>query len=295
VATVEGQAVNGSDYSERGRQIRRLLVNVGAAVASYVRFEFDAGSGLPDGPALIVANHGFGGPVDLNVLLTAFVMNELGVDEDDPAVILMHNSAWAIRVRGASLGELMEPAGFRPASRAAAIGALDAGAKVFVAPGGDLDACKPWRERNRVSFHGRDGFARLAKEAGAPIIPIVITGAGDTLLNLSHGAWLARALRLDKLLRQKALPISVAAPWGLNVGLALGGYLPMPAKMRGALLDPIMVGRDDDPADAAQRVERAMDQRAHALTAGRSPYADWLGRRGFWTGPRRPANVAERG
>src|SRR5262245_62796236 len=99
--------------------------------------------------------------------------------------MLMHQLAWSVGV-----GPLLEPAGLRPAGREVALNALRTGVPVLVMPGGDLDGAKPWRERNRVRFQGRSGFARLAQEAGVPIVPIVITGAGDTLVNLSDGAWL---------------------------------------------------------------------------------------------------------
>ena len=101
--------------------------------------------------------------------------------------MLMHQLAWSLGV-----GPLLEPAGLRPVGREVAL-TLRAGVPVLVMPGGDLDRAKPWRERDRVRFHGRSGFARMAQEAGVPIVPIVITGAGDTLRNLSDGAWLARA------------------------------------------------------------------------------------------------------
>jgi 1-acyl-sn-glycerol-3-phosphate acyltransferase len=55
-------------------------------------------------------------------------------------------------------------------------------------------------------------------EAGVPIVPIVTAGAGESLMVLSDGQRLARALRLDKTLRLKALPVTVSLPWGLNVG-----------------------------------------------------------------------------
>src|SRR5262245_35423066 len=215
---------------DRGVRIRKALIALGEAAAAYTRFEFDEGAGRPEGAALYVVNHGFGGTLDLNALLGGAVTARLGLRPEDPCVMLMHQLAWSLGV-----GRLLEPAGYRPAGREVALEALGAGVPVFVMPGGDLDAAKPWRERNRVRFHGRSGFARLAQEAGVPIVPIVLTGAGDTLVNLSDGAPLARALRLDERLRMKTLPIGFALPWGLNVGLAFASYLPLPAKLRGTV------------------------------------------------------------
>jgi hypothetical protein len=38
--------------------------------------------------------------------------------------------------------------------------------------------------------------------------------------------------------RLKVLPISIAAPWGLNIG-DMAGHLPLPAKIRVRVLDPV--------------------------------------------------------
>jgi hypothetical protein len=211
------------------------------------------------------------------VLLSACVGARIGLRPEQPSVLLMHQLAWSL-----GLGPLLEPAGLRPAGRDVALAALRAGVPVLVMPGGDLDGAKPWRERHRVRFHGRSGFARLAQEAGVPIVPIVITGAGDTLVNLTDGAKLARALRLDERFRQKALPVSFALPWGLNVGLAFGAYLPLPAKMRGTVCRHFRVEPGDDAERVARQVEAEMDATAQRLAAGRNPYLDWLTRPGRW-------------
>ena len=264
--------------SDRGIQIRRAFNAAGGVLAKAMRFEFDEGAGRPRrGAALVVLNHGFGGLFDLNVLIAGWVCERLGLRVEDPAVMLTHRVAWSLGV-----GSLLEPAGFRPASREVALEALAAGVPVFVLPGGDLDAAKPWTRRNRVSFHGRSGFVRIAQESGAPIVPIVLTGAGDTLLNFSDGSRLARALRLDQRVRQKTLPVSFALPWGLNAGLAGLGYLPIPAKMRGTICKHVLVGRGADPEAVARAIEFEMDATARALTEGRNPYADWLTRPARW-------------
>ena len=100
---------------------------------------------------------------------------------------------------------------------------------------------------------------------GTPIVPIVTAGAGDTLLVLSDGSRLARALRLDKLLRLKALPVSVSLPWGLNVGVAgLLPYLPLPAQLHTRVLAPVARRPRERATAYGDRVERLMQE---ALTA----------------------------
>ena len=68
----------------------------------------------------------------------------------------------------------------------------------------------------------RHGFIRLALERGVPIVPVVSIGGQETALFLTRGERLARLLALDRMFRLKVLPISLALPWGLNVGDMLG-------------------------------------------------------------------------
>ncbi|MGI8845566.1 MAG: glycerol acyltransferase, partial [Thermoleophilaceae bacterium] len=81
-------------------------------------------------------------------------------------------------------------------------------------------------------------FIRLALDKGVPIVPVVSVGGQETALFLTRGEGLAKALRLDKLLRLKVLPVSIAIPWGLNFGDMLG-HIPAPAKITIQVLEPI--------------------------------------------------------
>lgn len=221
-------------------------------VRRYHRLEVSGDLSMPTEPTLFVANHGFGGIVDLHVLAVLAALEDMAVDR--PVTILTHQVAWTLGV-----GKLLEPLGSRPASRSAALEALADGHHVLVFPGGDLDAFKARSDRDRILFGGRSGFARLAAEAGVPIRPIVSSGAGDTLLVLSDGQGLARTLRLDKLLRLKALPVTVSVPWGLNVGLVgLLPYLPLPAQVRTRVLEPMLGEAGESTDNVAARVATSM-------------------------------------
>ncbi|WP_183097355.1 lysophospholipid acyltransferase family protein [Nocardioides pelophilus] len=232
-------------------------------VRRYHRLELSGELLKPDQQVLFVANHGFGGIVDLNVFAALATFDSLGIDR--PITFLTHQIAWTMRV-----GKLFEPFGARPASREAAEAGFAEGGHVFVMPGGDLDAFKGFKDRNKIVFGGRSGFARLAIDAGVPIVPIVTAGAGESLMVLSDGQRLARALRLDKTLRVKALPVSVSLPWGLNVGgVGLLPYLPLPTKLATRVLPAMTAGPEESAADFATRVESEMQQALTALAEER--------------------------
>ena len=77
-------------------------------------------------------------------------------------------------------------------------------------------------------------------------MPVVAVGGQETALFLSRGESLAQVLGLDRLLRLKVLPVSLALPWGLNVGDMLG-HIPLPAKITVEALPPIHLREEFGP------------------------------------------------
>lgn len=242
--------------------VRRMAIDF---VRRYNRLEIELETTTLSDPVLFVANHGFGGIVDLNVLAVGAVLEELAVDR--PVTFLTHQLAWTLGV-----GPIVEHLGARPASRESAHAAFAAGQHVVVFPGGDLDAAKSWSERNQIVFGGRSGFARLAMEEQVPIVPIVTAGAGESLLVLTSGERLARALRLDKLLRVKALPASISLPWGFNIGaVGMVPYLPLPTKLQTRVLAATTAAPGEDADAFGERVHAAMQDALTEMTSHRRP------------------------
>ncbi len=132
---------------------------------------------------------------------------------------------------------------------------------MLVYPGGDHEVHRPSWETGKVDFAGRKGFVRLAMEMDVPIVPLVALGGQETALFLTRGRRLARLLRLDSTVRLKVLPISLALPWGINVGDMLG-HLPLPAKIRLEALQPIHLkeefGEDADADEIYRELTRRM-------------------------------------
>jgi 1-acyl-sn-glycerol-3-phosphate acyltransferase len=234
-------------------------------VRRYHRLTVDIEAEDIAGPVLFVANHGFGGSFDLNVFATLAALHDLGLDR--PVTALTHQVAWTLQV-----GRFVEPLGARPASRKSADDAFGAGNHVLVLPGGDIEAGKSFVDRDRIVFSGRRGFAKLAIEHDVPIVPIVTAGAGESLLVLSSGQRLARALRLDKALRLKVLPVSVSLPWGVSVGaVGMLPYLPLPTKLDTAVLPAMHPNPGETHQQFGERIEQAMQSRLTALTSDRRP------------------------
>jgi 1-acyl-sn-glycerol-3-phosphate acyltransferase len=221
---------------------------------------------IPDDRAvLMVGNHSGGNMTpDTIVLQTAF-STYFGVER--AFYQLAHNLVIA-----SPYGQLLRRWGTVSASHENARKALDSGAALLVYPGGDWEVHRSVRERHRVDFNGRRGFIRLALDAGVPIVPVVAIGGQETSLFLTRGAGLARGLGLDRLFRLKVLPVSIAPPWGLNVGDFLG-HIPLPAKITIEVLPPIDLQRDFGPEpdvdEVYEHVTRVMQEALDALAAER--------------------------
>jgi 1-acyl-sn-glycerol-3-phosphate acyltransferase len=150
--------------------------------------------------------------------------------------------------------------------------ALESGAALLVYPGGDYEVHRPSWLRNKVDFGGRKGFLRLALEQDVPIVPVVSIGGQETALFLTRGEGLARLLFLDRLLRLKVLPVSIALPWGINVGDMLG-HIPLPAKITIETLPAIDLreefGPEPDIDEVYDHLIRLMQDTLDALASER--------------------------
>jgi len=201
----------------------------------YFRCETELHSEIPDVPLLAVANHnGMSGTPDMFCHMVAF-WRRYGADRR--AYGLMHDFPFRVPVAGPWLNGC----GAIAANTDNAISALASGAQVLVFPGGDIDACKPYRNRYKIQFAGRRGFIRVALQAQVPIVPIVSVGGHSSLYLFSDGRRIAEALSLPRLFRSNVFPIGFALPYGIIFGNPLP-HLPPPVKIHTRFLEPIELG-----------------------------------------------------
>ena len=231
----------------------------------YFRMDTEGWHRLPDPPALIVGVHAAGiFPVDA-WMFGLHWFRRFGEQR------IMHGTAHEALMATPVVGTYFRKMGVMSASPETVSAALEAGRDVIVYPGGDVDSLRPWRERDKVKLAGRRGFVKQAIKSGVPIVPLATSGGMDTMFTLTEGKGLARLLGLNKLARAEALPLVLGLPWGIAPGML--PFLPLPAKIRTELLDPIFL--DDDPerveddeyvdkmyAEVEQRIQAGMDRLA---------------------------------
>ena len=251
-----------ADIDERDPDyIRETLPGLWLLASFYFRADVKGLEKIPaEGPVLLVGNHSGGNVTPDTLVFTLAFATYFGIERR--FFQLAHNLVLAMP----GLGTLRKY-GTVAASPGNASKALETGAALLVYPGGDYEVHRPSWDSAKVDFNRRKGWIRLALDNDVPVVPLVAIGGQETALFLSRGERLARLLRLDKMFRLKVLPISLAIPWGLNVGDMLSHW-PLPAKISMRVLDPIDLrkefGREPDPDevydDVLGRMQRTLDQ-----------------------------------
>ena len=246
--------------------IRENLPLSWLAATLWYRAEVRNMGNVPEnGPVLLVGNHTGGNMSPEVIVLPLAFSTYFGVER--PFYQLAHNLVLA-----SPFGPTLRKYGAMAASHKHAEEALGAGAAVLVFPGGDWEVHRPSWERHKVDMAGRKGFIKVALNANVPIVPVVTVGGQETALFLSRGAWLAKLTGADRYLRLKVLPISLALPWGLNVGDLLG-HIPLPAKITIEVGAPIdlreQFGPEPDVDEVYAHITGLMQETLDGLAAER--------------------------
>jgi 1-acyl-sn-glycerol-3-phosphate acyltransferase len=231
----------------------------------WFRLEIDGWDRVPGRPCLLVGVHSGGTlTMDAWTLVNAW-HTHFGGER------ILHGTAHDVLLTLPGLGDYFRATGVIAADRTSVSAALAQGDDVVVWPGGEVDSMRSWRKRDVATLGGRTGFVRQAIRSGVPIVPVATVGGHDTVFVLSEGRWLARAAErmggLASKLRGAHVPIVAGFPFPLAIEV-LPAHLPLPAKIRTELLEPIEV--DDDPARAEDRqyVRGIYEQVEAAIQAG---------------------------
>src|ERR1700757_1376053 len=227
----------------------------------YFRLEIDGWHRIPDEPSLLIGIHSGGAlTMDAWTLVHSWYRRFEGRR-------MLHGTAHDVLMAAPVLGGYFSAVGVIPASRAGVTAALAAGHDVIVWPGGEQDAMRSWRHRDKAMLFGRKGFVRQAIRSGVPIVPVATVGGHDTVFVLSEGRFLARWSGLGKRLRGATMPIIAGFPFPLAIEI-LPAHIPLPAKIRTEILDPITVDTDPARADDTAYVDKIYDEVEAAIQDG---------------------------
>ncbi len=156
---------------------------------------------------------------------------------------LMHPYMWKVYP---VLAKMAMQVGAIEAHPKIAIEALQRGASVLVYPGGAQDVFRPYHQRDRIHLAGRRGFIKLALREQVSIVPVISTGAHDTLFVLADFYPQMRQLHEWGMpwlfdLDPQVFPLFLGLPWGVALG-PLPNF-PLPVKIRTRICKPIVFDR----------------------------------------------------
>lgn len=175
------------------------------------RIEVSGLENLKPGRCLIIPNHNSGALIESHSLL--FLTRLRGMK----AFGLNHQALFLIPI----VGQYFRAIGAVTASKEAAHQVLKEGHSLLIFPGGNRQALRPFSERHQNAFPWAKGWADIAIEAQAPVIPIKFIGTHSINPILFSSKWLARLLVLPALLKVTYFPVSLAQIL-LSVVAALG-------------------------------------------------------------------------
>jgi 1-acyl-sn-glycerol-3-phosphate acyltransferase len=187
------------------------------------------------GPALLVANHSGGLPYDGAMLIYA-------VFRDHPQHRRLRALVANFAFHSGWMANVVGKIGGVRASQKTALPLLADGNLVGVFPEGLKGVGKLYRERYRLARFGRGGFARLARAAQVPMIPVAIVGAEEIHPLVAKVTSFAAPLGIPY------IPITPTFPW-----LGPLGLLPVPTKWTIRIGPPIAPPDQADTGDGTAR------------------------------------------
>lgn len=202
-----GHFAKGIVVEHPGRISRRLRRFVGCAVAPLCKLvhrpTLSGIENLPQrGPYLLIANHSAG--LGITEIFTFYSLYLERQGERSLAGFALPLD-WHIP----GLRFLVTAAGAIPSTYEHAHQALEKDVPILLFPGGDHETTRPVWQANRVDFGGRQGFLKIARDGGVPIVPMGIRGSHLTAPILFRSKLLATLLLAPRLIGQKR--------WGLSL------------------------------------------------------------------------------
>lgn len=225
----------------------KLYYSMSRPVYDYFRPELFGIENVPAGRVLIVPNHSGQVPFDGIVVSIACLL-----EAKPPRLLRAMAERWVSTLP--FVNEMFARSGVVLGDPINCRNLLEDDQAILVFPEGARGSGKIFQERYKLKPFGR-GFMRLALQTGAPIVPVAVIGAEESIISVYDWKGLA------KLLRAPYAPVSPFLPL-----LGPLAYLPMPTKFRIYFGEPMyFTGPFDDEDSAIQRKVDAVQDRVQQM------------------------------
>jgi 1-acyl-sn-glycerol-3-phosphate acyltransferase len=217
----------------------KFYYSLSRPVYDYFRPEIFGIENVPPGRVLIVPNHSGQLPLDGIVLSVACLLQAR-----PPRLLRPMAERWVSTLP--FVNEMFARSGVVLGDPINCRNLLEDDQAILVFPEGARGSGKTFWERYQLKPFGR-GFMRLALQTGAPIIPVAVIGAEESIISVADWKGLA------KLLRAPYAPVSPLLP-------ILGplAYFPLPTKFRVYFGEPMTFDGPFDDEDSA--IQRKVDE-----------------------------------
>ncbi len=211
-----------------------LLIKLAPFIAGVRAYHHHTALGLdklPEGGMILAANHSLAS-YDIALLMAAIYEYSNRI----PRALI---DRLFFKVPG--LGAIMESLGSREGSQENAVNLLKSGEIIVIAPGGMREALRPSREKYKVMWSRRKGFARLSIESGVPIV-LAACPAADDIYDIAPShvtAWAYKTLKV---------PLFFAKGFGYSP-------IPKPVLLTHLVSEPLYPPKkSDSPEEMTKRV-----------------------------------------
>ncbi|WP_426752433.1 1-acyl-sn-glycerol-3-phosphate acyltransferase [Myxococcus sp. Y35] len=208
-----GGGANLDEYGKDPALVERLEPVLEFLYSQYWRVAVQGVVHVPQGAAILVANHS--GALPYDGLVMSMALTRERPDLREPRW-LVEDQVFHAPV----LGTLFNRLGAVRACPENALRLLDEHRPLVVFPEGYQALSKPFGERYRLKRFGRGGFVKLALRTGAPIVPVAIVGAEETSPLL--GRIPASFLGLPYVPLTPLGPLPLPAKWSIRFGEPIG-------------------------------------------------------------------------
>jgi 1-acyl-sn-glycerol-3-phosphate acyltransferase len=225
----------------------KFFYSLGHLIYRYFRPTVHGMENLPAGRCLVVPNHSGQLPFDGVVLTVACLL-----EAKPPRLLRAMAERWFPTLP--FVNEAFSRSGVVVGDPINCKNLLEAGNAILVFPEGAKGSGKTWWNRYKLRPFGR-GFMRLALQTDAPVVPVAIIGAEESIISVHNARGLARALGMPY------LPVSPLLPL-----LGPLAYLPLPTRFHIHIGEPMrFTGPFDDEDTEIERKAAEVRDRVQAM------------------------------